>query len=336
MGWSALTVSSGGLIKTAAPTEVKAAIDERADVVSTSKPAAISSGDLRKWTDVTGYRGKIELLIPKFYKKSGSGTSTTFNSYSKYQIMTECFGTSDWPNKDNKLALASHWNDMRDVLNKLLWVKVDGEALGQNDTAYLNSSGHDATKDDAQDGFDNAVTIETVTQTDHMYAGLDAYWGYPHVIYGDYWVAGKKDINGIEKATLPNFDINDTYIGVNLTNYEHDGSPEQSADYDFYTGTALPGTNYAAITNYGSISNNGLANTVSGFIPGTVIKYFPQNYNLLTKNTTNYIRIAGKDALKRELTDQTWDATTRFLKQAAVENWDVRIMLKLNFEYKAA
>jgi len=127
MGWPKTPlVASGDLITESVYDHIKAAIDERYDAVGASfgKPAAVSAGDLNQWTTITSYRSKIESLLSSFYVKSGSGESTTFTAWTKSNIMTACFGAgvTDWPNKDNKLLLASHFADMQTVLDKLEWL----------------------------------------------------------------------------------------------------------------------------------------------------------------------------------------------------------------------
>jgi len=128
-GWTTLPCSSGTLIRKEWFVELKAAIDERIDMVypTLTKPSVVNSGDLLRWDIITEYRGKIELLLRFFYYQTGSGDDTIFSRYDKQTMMEECFGAgvSDWPNKDDRLLRVSHWNDMMTVLNKMTWFRIN-------------------------------------------------------------------------------------------------------------------------------------------------------------------------------------------------------------------
>ncbi len=131
MGWTTLPCSSGDVIQEAWFDEIKAALDERIDVVGGTKHADVAADDVVKWSatwdSILGYRGRIAETIPKFQNKTGVGENTTFPNWSLATIMTACFGGGvvDWPNKNEKLLLASAFNDMRTVINKLEWTDAN-------------------------------------------------------------------------------------------------------------------------------------------------------------------------------------------------------------------
>ena len=311
MAWTELPASSGDLIIEEWYDELKAAIDERADVVSTSKPSDVSGGDLNAWTTITTYRDKIELLIPKFYKKAGSGTSTTFALYDKATIMTDCFGggVTDWPNKTDKLLMVSHWNDMRTVLNKLEWFKaVVDHSFANNNAQYNKGTTYDeeASAAAVQATWDSDTT-EVVQSGGMTGIGSQAIYAKTNGDYGMYW--GKwRDRQGISKFTIPDVDINDAYLYAQLNNYEDtdNNPPEQAADYYFYAGTALPGTTFAEIRSYGTLANEGGAAISISTFEFLSYKSFRLDETKLTKNAANYIRGKGKGTVNGELNDATW------------------------------
>jgi len=250
-GWTTLPCSSGELIRKEWFVELKAAIDERIDVVypTLTKPSVVNSGDLLRWDIITEYRDKIERLLRRFYCKTGSGDDTAFTQYSKQTIMEECFGpgVTDWPNKNDRLLRASHWNDMMTVLNKMMWFRISAGWQYPFAAGFTNS-GYPVTgpsKAECQDAFD-ALSDEFFQYNEHLCCGIPRV-GYRGPFSGYYYLASYqewvcRDNHIILSVPIPDGALKDAYLGLNVKNFkgpteQYGGemlAPDQSLTISFY------------------------------------------------------------------------------------------------------
>lgn len=138
---------------------------------------------------------------------------------------------------------------------------------------------------------------------------------------------------------IPDLILEDAYISLVVHNREYNEAPEQTADYDIYLGTATPDTTFAAIRSYGTLANDGLSKTISGYSGGPGFrKSFQLDETKITKNAINYLRVKGPDKCNREIDAGLWSISLRSWIQAVYTLADnSELYLDYNgYEYKAA
>ena len=342
MGWSTVPVSAGDAGVIAAMTEVKAAFDERYDAVGASfgKPTAVTAGDFGDWSEVIAhYHTKIEALLTSFYKKSGSGESTTFAAYTKDSLLTECFSQTEWRDTAEGLATIRQVNDLRTALNKLEWLMVSRDAGEYTAHAYYSVNVSAGSKAATQSAFDGDTSSPQLS-TSSCRAGCSA--GYGIDGGGNYWMNGQRDYHGICGYDVPDITVSDAYIVLPLYNVEAmlsggsgGNAPENTASYKVYTGTAAPTETFAGVRAYGSLRNT--VNITSLYKNSNISLNVPAG---LSGNQVNFIRIAGPSIANSELDDMTWPSA------GTIHYWWVRtdpapggavnnLYLQAQFSYRA-
>jgi len=277
--------------------ELKAAIDERIDAAypTLSKPTPVNSGDLVRWDRITEYRQRIDVLTPKFYYKIGSGDDVTFTAYSKAVMMTECFGEgiTDWPNKNDKLLWASHWNDMMTVLNRMEWFRIYASWNYPHSAGFTNSGlpvvGD--SKASAQAAFDS-LSDEFQEYNESNFCGIEPVgyrsgeWGpyYPISYYlasYEEWVV--RDNQAVSSINIPDVAFTDAYLAIYVKNFKGPTqrfggeylAPSQPLTVTFYHGTGIIPDSSSGIRSYGSQIGSWITSQLLGALHSTTLKYAP-------------------------------------------------------------
>jgi len=356
MGWSATPLlASGGLITESVYDQVKAAIDERYDAIGASfgKPAAVSADALNKWATIISYRSKIESLLGSFYQKSGLGESTTFAAWTRDAIMTACFGagTTDWPNKDNKLLRASHFANMQTVLNTLCIYRPQNKANMYASYYNFPAATYSDSADNVCDLFDAASSqvysnngglgsVGIFAQNHYLFGYklrhfINAYFGHA-IDWGYQEYKAYVDCRQINAYDVPSNGINNCWVPVVFVHHwksYNNGAgvaPSNDTDFTIHTGTSTPTNSFNGIHDYGSLAGSV---TISGVKDGgpsdnTMCELAGSDF---TAGVRNYLRAAFRDAINRDL-GPTWDYSSRFFVFRAGVG---RVYFDANFSYCA-
>jgi len=321
MGWSATPLMSSKDLLTAAKLgEINAALDERMDAVNvTGKPPAINSGDLIKWSNtINNYRYKaVWLATNRFYKKTGSGSSTAFTLWTTSEFMEAAFGSgvTSWPSGNGELLKAQQLNELQTAINLLKYFAVP--AATYRVAYYQFPSGSGSSKDAAQDDYDARTYLEQILYDPYMphWSGNGA--GIPKVRPGMGWpstyiiandgnpnIVTGRDLQIIYEVTAPNVTLVKEWRQIKCRHsdcWETQDAPEVDTPVNMYRDTAVPTDTFAALRAYGTWEA-GL--TMSGYMSSYEMREY--STPLLQKNADNYIRLTARAALARDLTDELW------------------------------
>ena len=237
MAWSALPCTSGEVIRAAWFDEIRAAITERTDVVGGSPPDDVGSGDLIQLRG--NYRAAVESLIPSYYAISGTGTSTDFTVWTKATIMTEAFGggVTDWPNLGDTILRAQDFNDMRTILNLLLWHNL-GLGTGYGAGYEGGSLGQQSNDPEVCEAYYNNWATE-FAESNSCYSSR----GYLRVsdldpdlyrlaLYNKWATIGGKVLQSIKKCTMPDLTLANAVLICRLSNKAQIGGGDITAAVD--------------------------------------------------------------------------------------------------------
>ena len=150
MGWNKLPLTSKvSLEEDTEWDELRAAIVERQNEVGGSPPPTVDADNLVLATTLNAYRQAVEALIPSFYHADGVNDG---EAWTKATCLTAALGQADWT--DPAISASSrtprkavHLNELRLVLNKLTWLRINPDAATRE--TYTGTSDYHAAWADA-------------------------------------------------------------------------------------------------------------------------------------------------------------------------------------------
>lgn len=185
MAWSTVPVTARtDKILATAFDEVRLAILEKAAVAGlTLTVTDVSTNGDQLEAVLTNYQSNIETLLVKF-----ANPSSDYSAYTKSTCLTAALGTADWTTVGTpKYMKIAHINELRSVLNQLLWVRILTNALTdeyQTKYASENDGDKDTAWSDAKTTYNALSWSDTGTPIDLGFFTTYSYSsGYTYRIY---------------------------------------------------------------------------------------------------------------------------------------------------------
>lgn len=335
-GWTQLPITDGVITRTIWD-ELRAAITERQLAIDRgSPPERVGTKELSSLSTFTEYRDAITEMIRRFNYPTGSHPTQFMTAWTASDLMESVFGVgvTDWPNLDITLVLASHFNDMKEVLDVLEWAPANkGFITGKFfDPPTLSA----ATKNAVQDAYDVNLTEANGVKAA---IGTQAHYNeFSEDLFRIVNFTGYRDAQQLIPATINNVDLSEMMLVGTYSNNEQDGA--QGAERDIimtiYADTAVPPGTFAGDRAYGVLAGSLVMPSDGENSP--VTRSLDVDVTKFTKNVINYYRMSGVPTLLRELSEINWPTTgTRQVAMRYGVTGDLfGLQIKYDFEYKAA
>ncbi len=270
MVWADVPVVTGDWATAAQCNEVIAAINERdAESYAAGNLAVVVSGDWILATKAEELQARIENMIPYFRNVDDGGTG---EAWTKSALLTAAIGAADWTNASvagGDWLLTTDLNEMRLVLNKMMWVYQVRDSFAAEKFTSSNGWSNvswDAAWAAAKTAYGTAAWNNYASGPSGGYTttSLSPYGGYT------YW----KNINHWRTSdvafVIPNHAVAVADTKLRFSASERDDGGDGAGDIDLFDAASFGGTKVADIS-------------VSGYAPGTKILV---DVPTVVKNTT--------------------------------------------------